>query len=557
MRYESKEKRILISVKEFVSLARRGISTTLPYDDEEPSICDAGSGAKIGLNGGERVELEYTEGGINYCLFGKADEIDRERITLVRELDGKPRRADLAQARAEAFVLGYMLAAEKGKESILLRCIYINTRDGDSEEKEERVTLSNLQRFFDKCKIAVGIYGKPEVERVTERLPSMKAASFPYREIREGQNEFIRSAYRALMRGTRLYATAPTGTGKTVSALFPALRALGDGKLDKVFYLTPKTTTVNVAVDCLNDFAERGVRLRAIAIGSKERSCKNGHKCRDDRRLCESSGSARLADAVMELYRMGQAVITPKEVGEVAPKYTVCPYELGLAYSELCDIVICDFNYLFDPSVYIRRYFTEGGSYAFLVDEAHNLAERAREMYTAELELEELQMLSLSPELINTRLKDALAGAAEELKELLYPYLADEVRQDKNGVKVGATHLNDIPNSMYSLMGELYDIAQRELLISGGGTDKAKIKLLKGLTQRLKKVNNCLQVFDDRFRLILFLEGDNIRIKWYCLDTGGVISSRLDKGASAVLFSATLSPLSYYRDILGGDSTSE
>jgi hypothetical protein len=224
----------------------------------------------------------------------------------------------------------------------------------------------------------------------------MRSLKFPYGKMRDGQAALVKATYRTIAKGARLFASAPTGTGKTVATLYPAVRALGDNRCDKVFYLTPKTTTAMAAKDCIELMSERGADIRAIVLSSKDRSCQMGRVCKNGKKNCQNSRMNRLHEAVFELYAMRCAVITLDKLLPIAAKFTVCPYELELSYSELCDAVICDFNYLFDPVVYIRRYFTHGGRYAILVDEAHNLGERAREMYSAEISGDEL--LSISAE---------------------------------------------------------------------------------------------------------------------------------------------------------------
>jgi Rad3-related DNA helicase len=218
----------------------------------------------------------------------------------------------------------------------------------------------------------------------------MKKARFPYGRVRDGQNEFMSLVYKNLTRGGTLYAAAPTGTGKTVSVLYPAVRALGDGKCDKIFYFTPKTTTAIAAKECIEDICAQGAVIRAVTLGAKERVCRRGVLCRDGKGNCPSKLGESLINAALELYGMNISVVTDADILPIAEKFSVCPHELSLTYSELCDVIILDINYLFDPRVYIKRYFTNGGDFAFLIDEAHNLPDRAREMYSCEISTDEI-----------------------------------------------------------------------------------------------------------------------------------------------------------------------
>ena len=234
MRYDAENRIIEIRLNEFVSIARRGISPTVSYDEDEP---DVGSVARarlcriFGDMQGEELTLEFGSGDFNFKLTGYADGLSANQITLAKSVLSNPhrlRKSEVAEIRGEGYVLAYMLARECGLDNVSIRFIYLNEASGDFADKTEVVSFKKLDSFFMKCLVAVRIFASPEVERVTERLPSMKRMKFPYDTIREGQSEFVRTAYRTLSRGGCLYATAPTGTGKTVSALYPALRALGD-----------------------------------------------------------------------------------------------------------------------------------------------------------------------------------------------------------------------------------------------------------------------------------------------------------------------------------------
>lgn len=554
MRYDEKKDIIYISVKEFVSIARRGISPTLPCDDDEPDLMS-----------GKRQETERETEALTLtaecdpplCIRGKIGA-DGD-IELTCRTKGAPRKAEKEQIRGEGFLLCYMkMAGGIRCMAPVLKITYINEVDGSVNEAVERPSMAKLTSFFNKCLCAVRIYAKPQVERVTKRLPSMASMRFPYSHIRDGQREFVRTAYRSLASGGRLYASAPTGTGKTVSVLYPALKGLGDGRYDKVFYLTPKTTTARAAKECLELLASRGVVIRAILLCAKERCCRRGLVCREDRRLCDGTKLNRLPDAVMSLYTEGLTVVTSEDTVRVAEAFGICPYELQLAYSELCDAVICDFNYLFDPRVYIRRYFTEGGRFAFLVDEAHNLPDRAREMYSAELSTAELREVVLGGTLgEHSSLAGALRFGADAIGELLYGYVREEMRTDAEGVKHGAADMSEPPSELYDIMDKLTSEAEVGYYrLSADKNARAAAATAKDIYYKLANVNERLHEFDRHFRFLIFADGENIRFKLFCVDTGGVVSRRLDKGYSSVLFSATMEPIEYFKSLLGADGAS-
>ena len=567
MRYDAENRIIDIRLSEFVSIARRGISPTVSYDEDEPNVsavAEARLGRIFGEMRQEMLTLDFGSGEYNFRLTGYAEALSGNSVTVVRAVTvdpHRPRKSEVAEIRGEGYILAYMLAKECGIDSVSIRFIYYNEASGDFADKTEIIGYKKLDSFFTKCLTAVRIFAAPEVERVTRRLPSMQKMKFPYDNIREGQSEFVRQAYRVISRGGSLYATAPTGTGKTVSALYPALRALGDGRVEKVFYLTPKTTTAEAAKDCLNLMADSGAIIRAVILTAKEKICREGHICKKSHKLCRRNACNRLAEAALALSGMEKTVIGPSEIQEISDRYTVCPYELSLTYSEMSDVVICDFNYLFDPVVYIRRFFTEGGKYAFLIDEAHNLGERAREMYSAELSISDIALPSTEEILgVFSPTKKLAHSAAEVLSNLLMPYLESELRENKNGELVGATDISEIPGRMYSLFDELIKVLEEEIFLNQKADDEEalpRLNYLRSYYYKIKKFADIMARFDSAYKMFLFYDGGELKLKLYCLDTSGVIRERLNKGHGALLFSATLSPLGYYRSILGGERSDE
>ena len=566
MRYDEESKRIIISTDELIAVAKRGISRTVTDSEDEPSSLALPLPLRRRLLGASaEVPLIYTfpSGEYVFDLTGRADAAEGEVLTLLAraELSAKsPRKEERESARGSAFILGYMYAIAAGLDTVSLRVIYANERTGESATEEERVSVGKLEQFFSRCVSSLIKYARPEVERVTLRLPTMRAMRFPYATVRDGQDELVRSTYRTLSRGETLYACAPTGTGKTISVLFPALRLLGEGKHDKVFYLTPKTTTAKMAKECIELLAKGGVIIRAIVLSSKESSCTEGVICRRRASLCRLSDPSRLADAALALYDRELTVVTLSEVREAAREFAVCPYELELCYSELCDAVICDVNYLFDPRAYIRRYFDLGGRYSVLVDEAHNLAERAREMYSAELSTDELNDMLSSPLFPpSTELSGRGRELIYELHGALYPYVKEEIRTvDKKG-ELGAVNMSEVPPEIYPVLDEMLSLLDTEQRRAYAEKDEAatdRLVLVRDMLYAVRRFARCADSVDECYRVFIFYTGGDIKIKLFAVDTGPIIRSVLGKVRGAAFFSATLSPLDYYKSVLGGDRSS-
>lgn len=567
MRYEKEKRAIDIDIDEFVNIARRRVAKTPICDEDETLRLHSGRRTvEELLPEASRFELAYPFeiGEWSFILHSDIAYEAGGAIYIFAALasDAKAPDSELeALFRAEAYVNAYVYAKERDLETVKTIIIYTNELLNYSSRKEEIVTLSKLSAFWKRCSVAVGIYALPEVERVTKRLPTLVDMRFPYPEIREGQRSFIHSAYRTVSRGGSLVAAAPTGTGKTVSALYPALRAYGGGKCDKIFYFTPKTTTAEAARDCLIQMSACGAVIRAVVLSSKENTCESGLVCRRKKSLCKNRRLNRLSDAALELYSKENTVVSLAEARAVARQFSVCPYELMLTYSELCDVVICDFNYLFDPQVYIRRYFGGGGNYAFLFDEAHNLPDRAREIYSAEITDAELSA-PLECELIgeHSPLRAAAGEATAKLQKTLGDYLRDEMRTDSSGKKYASAHSSDVPSGIYGIFPKLIECAELELLRSYSLSDEEcenRTRFLKTYLYNLKKFNSTLERYDGSYEAFMFEEGGVLRIKLFCIDPSGEISKRLSLGSSAVFFSATLSPLYYYSAMFGLDRTAE
>ena len=566
MRYSEEENLIYVSCRELVSAARRGVAA-MPCDSDEPyseELSERELSRFIDSPCREQLLYEFKSGEYGFMIEAAVEKAAECKLWFTTKVDCNPKRPKkelVAQKRGEAFIAEFIYAKEKELTRVELNYIYYNPETGESETVTEICELRRLESFFEKCISSILVYAKPEIERVTVRLPSMRKLKFPYKFVREGQGEFVRKAYKIIVRGGVLYGQAPTGTGKTISAVYPALRAMGEGKRQKTFYFTPKETTANAVIDCLNLLSENGAKIRAIRLTAKEKICQNGMVCRESRARCGKAKCVGLTNLALKLYALEKTVITSEDIDAVCAPLQVCPYELSLTYAELCDFVICDFNYLFDKTVYIRRFFTDRGNYTFLIDEAHNLPDRAREMYSAEIK--ESEIISPASEQLLGEYSDTKcisAATAIAFREILFPYVKEEIRKDSNDEEVGATHVKDIPTELFLLFDKLLATLENEIFANFSATDEekdARLSLLYSYYYKIKKFRGVMQSFDPAYEAFIFIENGDIRLKLYCIDTGREIAKRLELGEAAVFFSATLTPLYYYKALLGGDNTAE
>ena len=520
------------------------------------------------------VELSNTvsHNGLYYTVSMLADGIIRKKegvtVDKIKCVKGRgffapPDELSLAMLKCSA----YFLAIRDGLSVVDGRISYYNVENKKLKYFKYRFLISELKGFYIGLIERIAFRGELERERVCVSLPSADNAVFPYSELREGQDSMVRECYSALKRGKRIFVEAPTGTGKTISALFPAVRALGKGYCDKIFYLTPKTATRKEAFSAAAKLHANGVMLRTVVISAKEQLCQCPARKLEGYERCSSEicGNSkgyydRVDNALREMLDNYRGYPTGL-ILEMAKKYRVCPYELSLDLSELCDIIICDYNYAFDPSVYFRRYFGAGGrgrseKYAFLIDEAHNLADRAREMYSAELYRSDFERVAAMFE------KDDMYG--DEIHKMISPVISafnqirrlcrDDIVKDSEGNERGfyisATPVESISRAVESFCKNCDKWIKDH-------SEHIATRSLRGLCAQSKKYITVSEYFDRSFRFYSQISGGDISVRLYCLDPSDVMNSLLNRAVSAVMFSATMTPPEYFCDVLGGGKNAE
>ncbi len=552
MRYDEKSGEITLSVSEAVSLSLAKSQSEAIADRAAAAVFSREWDADASLS------LAFLEAGLRFRIIFDARADDAGALCLSRRTEGDPHRigrAARARLRGECFLSALAYFEANGGEAVRV-CATLCAQYGDEcALYEERITRTDAEAFFAKVRTALPLSGREEIDRVSRRLPSLRTLRFPYPALRESQREMVSESYRAIAHGRRAYIEAPTGTGKTAGALYPALRALGESKVERVFYLTPKTTTAMAAAEALSRFSEAGGILRAILLTAKERGCPEGLLCRSSKGVCRRSraGGAREEEAVTYLLSLDRVPITYREIREAADRYGVCPYELSLRYSLFSDVIVGDYNYLFDTRVYLQRYFDRTGEYCFLIDEAHDLFDRAREMYSATLSREMFDALAafcvgkepLSELGANARV------AADCFSSRVEAALSDGQRHtDRGGVLHRFASEKEMPDTLFA-MAEL--LANDGLaLASKRGMPRDFVKPLQELCYPLRDAATRARLYDRHYECFYIGEGDALSVRLVCLDPSAEIARRLSLGRSAILFSATLSPLGYFRTVLGG-----
>ena len=287
-----------------------------------------------------------------------------------------------AQALCYAYI--YSLQNNLKKTDVVL--VYCNIEDESIKELKKECDFDWLEKFFNDIIKKYDVFLKFSHDWAVKRDESIEDLSFPFENYRAGQDDLCDAVYETIQNKCKLFVQAPTGIGKTMSTIFPSIKSLGEGYAEKIFYLTAKTTTRIIAQESINILCEKSLDIIYIALYAKEKICFND-KTECNPMTCKYAKghynriNDALIDALHEWRKFDREAII-----KYAEKHCVCPFEFSLDLALWSDIVICDYNYLFDPRAYLRRFFPEeGGKYVFLVDEAHNLVDRAREMFSATL----------------------------------------------------------------------------------------------------------------------------------------------------------------------------
>ncbi len=373
------------------------------------------------------------------------------------------------------------------------------------------------------------------------RNTSLQLLQFPYDTFRKGQRELAAAAYKTLKTGQRLFAEAPTGTGKTISTIFPALKVLGEEGGDRIFYLTAKTITRQVAEDALQQLADTGSETKSVTLTAKDKICfLEERNCTPEHCPFAEGYYNRINEALWDLLNH-ENQITRAVIEAYGRKHTVCPFELSLDVSVFCDVIIGDYNYLFDPTVYLRRFFEEPEEdYFFLVDEAHNLVNRSKEMYSAALQRQLFQDLIKKLPKAHGKLTRAFKKVDKDFKEIA------ALAKEENW----AYHHQAAPHD--TLLKHLRPLAElMQEWLPANEEDPLQEEVLLAYFD----INYYLKIsefYDDHYETTVEIDAYGMQIKQFCIEPAPFLGNVLDKSKGSLLFSASFSPLSYYQEVLGG-----
>lgn len=487
------------------------------------------------------LKTEIVCDGFTLKIEGRADGlIHTKEQVMVDEIKGVLRELDRVQEPAgihlaQAKCYASMVAEQEGVDEIGVQMTYCQMETEEVKRFQYSYQSNELKVWFDEVIRQYKKWAKFQIEWRKARNASIKGIEFPF-PYRKGQRELAVSVYRTILRQKKLFIQAPTGVGKTISTVFPAVKAVGEELGEKIFYLTAKTITRTVAEQAFETLREQNLKFKAITLTAKEKICFcEETSCNPDDCPYAKGHFDRVNDAVYELL-MREDVMSREVLEAQARKHKVCPFEMALDVSTWVDGVICDYNYVFDPDARLRRFFAEGGAggYLFLIDEAHNLVERGRQMYSAELCKEDFLA-------VKKLVKGEAPRFAKRLEACNKILLA--MKKECENYKV----LDNISHFGIQLMNVLSE-TDRYLEEC---VDKEVRETVLDFYFQVRSFLNIYDGLDENYVIYTeYQENGRFVLKLFCVNPAENLQKCLDKGNSAVFFSATLLPIQYYKRLL-------
>lgn len=521
-----------------------------------------------------RADGIFTETGEENCIF--IDEI-KGIYRELKYLTG-PIPVHLAQAKCYA----YIYAVQRDLKEIGVQMTYCNLETEEIRRFREIYSFDELCMWFESL---IGQYRKWAEYQIKWKemcRSSIKQVEFPF-SWRPGQKDVSAGVYRTILRKKKLFIQAPTGTGKTISTVFPAVKAVGEGLADRIFYMTAKTITRTVAEDAFAILREQGLRMKVLTLTAKEKICFcEETECNPVNCPYAKGHYDRVNEAIFEMItttdRFSREVIMAQ-----AEKWMVCPFEFSLDLSLWTDAIICDYNYVFDPRARLKRFFGEGvrGEYLFLIDEAHNLVERGREMFSASLYKEDFLELKKAVRPYSKKMTRALERCNKYLLELkreagegknpcrvledvgIFPVhltnlcgiIENFLEELRSGKRQNHRYLEDRESGQMQITGMLLpaegtEAGQASVQGEAGDFRKAHQKILDLYFQVRAFLDTCDRLDHNYVIYTELCEDGRFMIRLYCVDISKNLQECLDKGRSTIYFSATLLPVTYYKSLL-------
>ena len=542
-----------LSVRELVEFIMRSGSIDSRFGGFDRAAEGARIHRKLQKEAGEHYRSEVTLAettdikGFTFKIQGLADGIfEEDGITVIDEIktitrsledmDEDSRPVHWAQAKC----YGYIYGSQHGLDFIDIQLTYYQVDTKEIRRFRKSFSVIELENFYLALLNAYIRWAEMQRQWVEKRNHTIRTLDFPYKTYRKGQREMAVAVFNTIKKSGKLFCQAPTGIGKTLSTLFPSVKALGSGMAEKLFYLTAKTITRQVAVDAFALMKEKGLELRTVTLTAKDKICFLGERsCNPDDCPYADGYFDRVSDVLYEVLQK-ETVFSRENIEAIALENNLCPFEFSLDLTLWCDAIICDYNYLFDPLVALKRFFMdEKGDYVFLVDEAHNLVDRAREMYSAALRKSDF--LNLKRQLTKTdkRLMEPLNKVNQAMIDLRKSCPDSRSR-------ISREELGDFNELLGFFCFACEDWQKKH-------PDHPSAEAVLELYFQARTYLRIAEFYDEHYITTIHTYGSEVIVKQVCLDPALLLRARLACGRASVLFSATLTPLEYFIAVLGGE----
>ncbi|MFK0525018.1 ATP-dependent DNA helicase [Paenibacillus illinoisensis] len=500
------------------------------------------------------LEAEIQHGDLIYVVEGRCDGLIRlEGQLTVDEIKSTAGNLDdlgdgLPVHWAQAIMYAYMYAIQHDEPRMQVQLTYVQTVNSQERRYRRMLEREELEQFAAEVIAGYAPYAEMIAAYEEKRDVTVKELPFPFRKYREGQRKLAGAVYQTIREGKGLMAKAPTGIGKTMSVLFPAVKAIGEGEASRLFYLTARTTTRVAAEEAFARMQAEGLNMHVISLTAKDKICFKEEEACDTGQcgMCEGYYD-RINGAVLDMLEH-ETLMTRPVIEQYARKHRVCPFEFSLDAAYAADAVICDYNYIFDPRISLKRMLEEQKrKTVLLVDEAHNLVDRGRIMFSAELE--KAVFLDVKREFKTLGSSVAAAKAITDHAGAIDKYL---ITLRKNGGEEGKLLQQEAPEELIELLEPFVMVAEQNLVEGGSGNAETDQLLLDAYftAQNFLRI---AKLYDERFVTYAECVRSEVRVKLFCLDPSVLLRQTAKGFRSIIHFSATLSPLGYYRDMLGAE----
>jgi len=522
-----------------------------------------------GIKAHQRIQSAYGPGYSKEVVFrnsttveemifeveGRADGVYISGDTvMIDEIKSTTRALDALESEhnplhwAQAKCYAYFCALERRLDAVEVQLTYVNLDEAVLTRKFIKTfTREELGDFYRDLLVRYLAFSRLLVEWRHTRDASILQLRFPYKTYRKGQREFSVGVFRAIEAGKPLFIEAPTSIGKTMSAIVPAIASLAHAGTEKVFYLTAKTTTQREPERAIAKLASAGLAIKSIRLTAKERICLN------DRMVCSAETCPyarghfdRVNEAIIALFE-SERQLSRERILDYAERFQVCPHEFQLDMSDYSDFVLCDYNYAFDPKVYLRRAFdSDNPNAVLLVDEAHNLIDRGREMFSAELRRSALERMADFFRAIDAKAHAGLIRRLDQAAEMMSAF-----HREIGGGERTATEQRS----------ETFYLALKGIL-TALDPFLSKAKQAEGYDDALNFSYEVLgftridETWQTGFLNLLMREDGDLIWRIQCIDTSALFAAMLTRVRSGIFFSATLSPMPFYMELLGGNAQS-